>query len=68
MLEERLGGDFLPETRAGDSEIIEGRMVAWRKNCAIGDDDLLLVCVFHRRTSSPFRSQNKKTPDYLRIG
>lgn len=37
FLEERLGGDFLPETRAEDSEEVEKRMAAWRKNCAKGD-------------------------------
>ena len=38
FLEERLGGDFLPETRAEDSEVIDKRMAAWRKNCAKGDE------------------------------
>ena len=38
FLEERLGGDFLPETRAQDSEEIDKRMSAWRKNCARGDE------------------------------
>jgi len=38
FLEERLGGDFLPETRAEDSEAIEKRMAAWRKNCARGEE------------------------------
>jgi len=50
FLEERLGGDFLPETRAEDSEKAEDseeiakRMAAWRKNCAKGDE-----AVFSRR-------------------
>jgi type 2 lantibiotic biosynthesis protein LanM len=38
FLEERLGGDFLPETRAEDSEVMDVRMAAWRKNCAKGDE------------------------------
>src|SRR5580658_3735407 len=42
FLEERLGGDFLPETRAEDSEEdsqeMDKRMAAWRKNCAKGDE------------------------------
>jgi len=38
FLEERLGADFLPETRAGDSEEIEKRIATWRKNCARGDE------------------------------
>src|SRR5271157_4471905 len=40
FLEERLGGGFLPETRAEDSEDIEQRMAAWRKNCAKGDEEV----------------------------
>jgi type 2 lantibiotic biosynthesis protein LanM len=38
FLEERLGGDFLPETCAEDSEEIEKRVSAWRQNCARGDE------------------------------
>ena len=38
FLEERLGGDFLPETRAGDSQAMDERMAAWQKNCAKGDE------------------------------
>lgn len=38
FLEERLGGDFLPETRAEDSEVIDKRMEAWRRNCARSDE------------------------------
>src|SRR5580658_3090506 len=44
FLEERLSGGFLPETRAEDSEEAENsqemdkRMAAWRKNCAKGDE------------------------------
>ena len=38
FLEERLSGDFLPETRANDSEVIDKRIAAWRKNCAKGDE------------------------------
>jgi type 2 lantibiotic biosynthesis protein LanM len=38
FLEERLGDDFLPETRAEDSKAIDERMAAWRKNCAKGDE------------------------------
>ncbi len=37
FLEERLGGDFLPETRAEDSQEIEKRLAEWRQNCAQGD-------------------------------
>ena len=44
FLEERLGGDFLPETCTEDSEVIDKRMSAWRKNCARGDEK-----VFARR-------------------
>ena len=44
FLEERLGGDFLPETRAEDSDEVDERMAAWRKNCAKGDET-----VFSRR-------------------
>ena len=38
FFEERLGGDFMPETRAEDSEVMDERMAAWRKNCAKGDE------------------------------
>jgi len=38
FLEERLRGDFLPDTRVGDSEAIDQRMGAWRKNCARGNE------------------------------
>jgi type 2 lantibiotic biosynthesis protein LanM len=38
FLEERLGGDFLPETRPEDSEIADRRIGAWTKNCAKGDE------------------------------
>jgi type 2 lantibiotic biosynthesis protein LanM len=38
FLEERLGGDFVPETCAEDSEEIEKRVSAWRQNCARGDE------------------------------
>ncbi len=38
FLEERLGGDFLPETRDEDSEVVDKRMTAWQKNCAKGDE------------------------------
>jgi type 2 lantibiotic biosynthesis protein LanM len=37
FLEERLGADFLPETRADDFAEIETRVAAWQKNCARGD-------------------------------
>ncbi len=40
FLEERLGGDFLPETRAEDSEVMDERMAAWRENCAKGDENV----------------------------
>ena len=40
FLEERLGGGFLPETRAEDSEDIEPRIAAWRKNCTKGDAEV----------------------------
>jgi type 2 lantibiotic biosynthesis protein LanM len=40
FLEERLGGNFLPETRTEDSEVIDERMAAWQKNCAKGDEDV----------------------------
>ena len=38
FLEERLGGNFLPETRPEDSEIVAKRIAAWIKNCAKGDE------------------------------
>ena len=38
FLEERLNGDFLVKTGGEDSEEIERRMAAWRKNCAKGDE------------------------------
>ncbi len=38
FLEERLGSDFLPETRAEGSEVRDERMAAWRKNCAKGNE------------------------------
>ena len=38
FFEERLGGDFMPETRAEDSEVMDERMAVWRKNCAKGDE------------------------------
>jgi type 2 lantibiotic biosynthesis protein LanM len=38
FLEERLGDDFLPETRAEDSEVMDERMAAWRRNSAKGDE------------------------------
>jgi hypothetical protein len=38
FLEERLGTDFLPETRADDFAEIETRVAAWQKNCARGDE------------------------------
>ena len=38
FLEERLGCDFLPETCSEDSEVIDQRIAAWRKNCAKGDE------------------------------
>jgi type 2 lantibiotic biosynthesis protein LanM len=38
FLEERLVGDFLPQTRAEDSEEIDKRMAAWLNNCAKGDE------------------------------
>jgi type 2 lantibiotic biosynthesis protein LanM len=44
FLEERLGAGFLPEACADDSEEIDRRMAAWRKNCAKGDEK-----VFHKR-------------------
>ena len=42
FLEERLGGDFLPTTRAQDSEVMDQRMAAWRRNCAKGDEKVFL--------------------------
>jgi type 2 lantibiotic biosynthesis protein LanM len=42
FLEERLGGNLLPETRAEDSEVLNERMAAWRKNCAKGDEKVFL--------------------------
>jgi len=38
FLKERLGDDSLPEPCAGDSEVMDQRMAAWRTNCAKGDD------------------------------
>jgi len=43
FLEERLGGNFLAETRADDSEEIEKRLDAWRKNCAKGDEKVFAM-------------------------
>jgi len=37
FLEERLGDDFVPVARAGNSEVIDQRMIVWRSNCAKGD-------------------------------
>jgi type 2 lantibiotic biosynthesis protein LanM len=38
FLEERLEGNFLPEARAEDSEMIEKRVAAWGENCARGEE------------------------------
>ncbi len=36
FLEERLGGDFLPETRSEDAEEIDKRIAAWMKELCQG--------------------------------
>jgi type 2 lantibiotic biosynthesis protein LanM len=38
FLEERLGGDFLPETHAEEFDATDQRMAAWKENCAKGDE------------------------------
>ncbi len=40
FLEERLGDDFLPDTRQEYSGETDKRIAAWRKNCAKGDETI----------------------------
>lgn len=38
FLEERLSGDFVPVAGTENSDVVDQRMIAWRKNCAKGDE------------------------------
>jgi len=75
FLEERLGDDFLPETRAEDSAVIENRLAAWRKNCAKGSEHVFakrlqwdgLDAVRARGLVGRVRRLNSELPPWARV-
>ena len=75
FLEERLGGNFLPETRTEDSEVIDERMAAWQKNCAKGDEAVFrkrlewdgLDLDRARRLAGRVRRANSELPNWAQV-